>query len=620
MKYLSTLLALFICFGTAFSQETGLINITLPHLDEDRPVSLYVPLDYDGTKAYDVMIMLHGLGDNSANMAAFAKSVAELDPMYNNYIYVIPDGGDDQNRDFYEPREDITIVDKCIDYVKANYNVAEDRIFLEGFSLGARSAMCYGLQYPEKFHALILNTPAVQGPKDAMNIYADLGIFERIRYENARKVPMIITNGADDIFYLEPIQMVVDSLEKYNAIMRHFVIPDMGHSIVYHAFPVAQVAFNGDNMGNDLVEIMDIDAPNNTLEEIPKFTIRFRSAGDNSITSCKFEVSNGANSYEYTWEGEAEQYVFESLEVEAGALEPGLNDISFKVLEVNGVAKEEEEETVHTIYYTAEPHKLPYVFNATPGNEIENDWFIEESPQLESWQTYQDGDNYAMAFYSNPTLMVFNYEGFKDELISPFFNIDGMAPYLSFDVAYNYFHYNIQGTEYIYSDTLVVEISIDGGNTFEEIYRKTREELATYDEPFKDIFEQTYIYNVKPAEENWRTEKIAIDFKYKSEHAQFKFSVYGAMGGMTIIDNIILDPGVSVEETNQEEITVFPNPTADFITINTELPSTYKVVDILGNDVTSAVKADGKQLDLRALSAGVYNLILNGKNVKVIVQ
>lgn len=161
MKLLSTLLTLLICAASAFSQQTGRFDITISHLEEDRTVSLYVHPDYDPTKAYDVIIMLHGLGDKSSSMANFAEQVVAQDSAYKNCIYIAPDGGDDPNRDFYAPKEDITIIDKCIEYVKENYSVDNNRIFLEGFSLGARSAMCYGLNNPSKFSGLILNTPAV---------------------------------------------------------------------------------------------------------------------------------------------------------------------------------------------------------------------------------------------------------------------------------------------------------------------------------------------------------------------------------------------------------------------------------------------------------------------------
>ncbi len=622
MKLLSTLLTLLICAASAFSQQTGRFDITISHLEEDRTVSLYVHPDYDPTKAYDVIIMLHGLGDKSSSMANFAEQVVAQDSAYKNCIYIAPDGGDDPNRDFYAPKEDITIIDKCIEYVKENYSVDNNRIFLEGFSLGARSAMCYGLNNPSKFSGLILNTPAVQGPKDAMNMYADSSVWEHINYKNASQIPMLITNGTADVLYVEPIEMAVDSLMKYNGKVIQLLVPDMAHTIPYQSLLFGRYMFNEGMIGNDIAEVIEIDNPENTLYAIPNFDIKFRNVGENTVSSCKFVVANEEQSKEYTWNGTIEPFEVTIFDIEFPNMTAGMNNFEIILTEVNGSALESPDTTIKHIFYTEESNSLPYTFDFEKDNPSDSEWSIEESASLEGWEGYSDDETTCAVKYTNTTLMIFNYDGFQEDLISPYFDLTTATnPILVFDLLHNYFRYNYQGEVYEYGDTLVVSISTDGGETFEELYSKTKEELATYDEPFTDIQQQTFIYNVVPTKENWRQELISLSDYADATNAQFKFTIKNAMGGITMIDNFKLDSDMAVEDNNiNSDITIYPNPTADYITVDTDLIKSYKVVDMLGNDLTSGVQAEGKTLNVSSLVSGTYTLILNGKAHNFVVS
>lgn len=159
------LLVLFLLlFQTAsYSSQTGKFEVELDHLGSKRKVSLFVPTVYDSSKLYDVMVMLHGAQGNPEVLTQTVADNVVHNDVLAHYIYIAPDGGDDPSKNFHVPLDDITIIDRCIEYVKENYSIDTNRIFLEGFSLGGRSALVYGLENSEKFHALILNTPAFQG-------------------------------------------------------------------------------------------------------------------------------------------------------------------------------------------------------------------------------------------------------------------------------------------------------------------------------------------------------------------------------------------------------------------------------------------------------------------------
>ncbi len=622
MKYFASLLALLICVGSAFSQQTGKFDITLQHLNAARTVSLYIHPDYDSAKTYDVMVMLHGSSDSSYSMVSVAQQAVAGDSTLKGCIFIAPDGGDDPNSDFYVPKEDITIIDKCIDYVKENYNIDTNRIFLEGFSLGARSAMCYGLNNPSKFNTLILNTPAIQGPKDAMNTLADLDIIERINYRNASQTPMLITKGSDDILYAEPIQMAIDSLIKYNGKVLQWILPSSGHIIPLQSFTIGKNIFNGNMLGQNRIDLLEVINPQNTLYAVPNFTFKFRNWGNNEVFSCKFKIINGEKSKEYPWGGSLAPFEVMAYETEFPKMQAGLNEFKICISEINGIPTESPDTTVKHIFYTEEPNSLPYEFDFTKDNPSDAEWSIEESASLEAWEGYSDEETTCAVKYTNTTLMFFNYDGFREDLISPFFSFKGESMLkMSFDVLHNYFLYNSQEQEYKYGDTLAVSISTDGGETFEEIYSKTEEELATYATPFTDVQDQNFIYNIVPKEENWRTETIYLSEYANVEIAQIKFTIKNAMGGLTMIDNVKVETETSVEENSSiSDINIYPNPAADYITVNAADINTYKVVDMLGNDLTTGVQSVGNTINVSSLVSGAYTLILNGKAYNFVVS
>ncbi len=46
----------------------------------------------------------------------------------------------------------------------------------------------------------------------------------------------------------------------------------------------------------------------------------------------------------------------------------------------------------------------------------------------------------------------------------------------------------------------------------------------------------------------------------------------------------------------------------------------FKIVDMLGNDVSSKVKLEGKTIDLSGLASGTYTLIIDGKTAQIAVN
>ena len=189
------------------SNQTGSFNTSINFLGASRQIGLYVPGNYDSTKSYSLMVCLHGLGDTYTNYrdALISLSFASTFP---NTIFVCPEAASNVS-DFTLPAGNEAIINECIKYARNNYNIDTTNIILQGFSLGGRAALKYGLENYSEFKGLLLNTPAIQGVKEAMNKNISGYTF---KFENASKIPIFISHGVDDILYTNPIDTAFESM------------------------------------------------------------------------------------------------------------------------------------------------------------------------------------------------------------------------------------------------------------------------------------------------------------------------------------------------------------------------------------------------------------------------
>jgi len=148
--------------------KTGSFDTTISFLGSTRKLSCFVPTNYTAANKYRLLVCLHGLGDNSANYRNSLISGLGWSTSFPNTIFICPEAATTTS-DFYSPAGGEAIVQKCIDLGMANYHIDSSDVILQGFSLGGRAALRYGLDNYKKFKGLLLNTPAIQGVKNALN-------------------------------------------------------------------------------------------------------------------------------------------------------------------------------------------------------------------------------------------------------------------------------------------------------------------------------------------------------------------------------------------------------------------------------------------------------------------
>ncbi|MEY3597874.1 MAG: hypothetical protein RL521_296 [Bacteroidota bacterium] len=173
---------------------------------------------------------------------------------------------------------------------------------------------------------------------------------------------------------------------------------------------------------------------------------------------------------------------------------------------------------------------------------------------------------------------------------------------LHFDVAYA--QYGGQ-----YSDTLAVLASQDCGATWQLLYRKGGDELATAADNTEAFV---------PATEEWRHEVLMLDTVLNfNETTIFAFQNKGHFGNQIYVDNIQLLPSVGVAEEQVDlNWVVFPNPADVDINLkwNNEMTVEYmRVMDAQGRVMHQGNINFGNTLtlDISAWSAGLYLIELS---------
>lgn len=104
--------------------------------------------------------------------------------------------------------------------------------------------------------------------------------------------------------------------------------------------------------------------------------------------------------------------------------------------------------------------------------------------------------------------------------------------------------------------------------------------------------------------------------------------VYYVEGAPTVCPNFIVGPGVpleviecsvGVDEINNSNVTIYPNPAQNFISIHSNLSNTnFKLLDVQGRIVkTGMITSDNEKIDLSTLDAGIYFLRVGESVLKV---
>jgi len=138
------------CGGASAGDKTGFVNKTFTDKKGNKvPYVVYVPKDYDGKKAYPVILSLHGLGDKNPipwGLGTYIKARGDLD-----FLCVFPHS--EKPWDPGRPGEKIAM--GSLDAVLADYRADRNRVYLTGFSMGGTGTWSLGAKYADRWAALV---------------------------------------------------------------------------------------------------------------------------------------------------------------------------------------------------------------------------------------------------------------------------------------------------------------------------------------------------------------------------------------------------------------------------------------------------------------------------------
>ncbi len=129
-----------------------------------QPYSLYVPDYYKEEEALPLFITLHGSGvDEQQSIRFIAQTLFDFRfaGKAGRMLILAPQGRGLSDWYVGDAEKDVL---ECIDQVKSLYNIDEERIVLDGFSMGGYGAWRLGLLYPEIFKAVVIRSGAVSPP------------------------------------------------------------------------------------------------------------------------------------------------------------------------------------------------------------------------------------------------------------------------------------------------------------------------------------------------------------------------------------------------------------------------------------------------------------------------
>ncbi|MBO4654581.1 MAG: T9SS type A sorting domain-containing protein [Bacteroidales bacterium] len=319
---------------------------------------------------------------------------------------------------------------------------------------------------------------------------------------------------------------------------------------------------------------------------VPK--VLLQNVGTSPLTSVTMRVTCDSEVQTFTWQGNLAQ--FESEIVELSPITPpreGNLSLVVEIVEANGEADGGNKYNSHTetvnVQRTSDRATIAQNFSTS---------------SLSPWTLVDNtGGNCGRA---NGALRfkAYSIKSGTAEFYAPLLNFSTNAnPALLFDVAYSRYYSN--GAP-IYSDSMRVMVSDDCGATWDIVYDKQGADLETYVQSSGEFTSPTNRY---------RHEVIDLTEYTGAENVIIKFVFMSGYGNNIFIDNIdICDSPLAVEEHGNSELSVFPNPVKDVVTINFDKAvSQIEVYDVYGKLVKTFTTVNNS-VNVSDLASGVYML------------
>jgi poly(hydroxyalkanoate) depolymerase family esterase len=251
MAHSKNKLAQFLASSTHFfrAQKGVFLSGTFPSGAGPYPYKLYIPHTYSRGTPTPLLVALHGCTQDPDNFAAGTR-FNELADAYNFLILYPQQTNAHQPRkcwSWYDPAHQVrgrgepAVIVGMVDYVKSQYTIDTDRIFVTGMSAGGAMAVIVGVCYPDYFAAVGVHSgleynaasDLISAQQAMINGGPDPAIQAKLAYQSAgqaaRVLPAIVFQGNND-YTVYPING--DQVMQQFVRMAYYVDGDSGDSSI----------------------------------------------------------------------------------------------------------------------------------------------------------------------------------------------------------------------------------------------------------------------------------------------------------------------------------------------------------------------------------------------------
>lgn len=206
------------CFNLFAQQE---VKVFSPSMQRDILNMVYLPSDYNESKTYPVLYLLHGHGGNYKTWGEVVKPDLDKDATNYQMIIVTPDG---QNSWYWDSpiKEDMKfetyVSNELIHYIDSVYQTitSPSGRAIAGFSMGGQGAMHLSINHPDVFGACgsmsggldirpfpnSWNMKSLLGTlRDNTEVWDSIAIVNQLQKIEPNTLSIIIDCGTDDFFY-----------------------------------------------------------------------------------------------------------------------------------------------------------------------------------------------------------------------------------------------------------------------------------------------------------------------------------------------------------------------------------------------------------------------------------
>lgn len=177
-----------------------------------QPYRIFVPSSYDGSKAYPLIIALHGMGgDENSYFDLYAQGAFKTEAEKRGYLVACPKGR--QPASMYRGDAEQDVLDVIAEVGRA-YKIDPNRIYMTGHSMGGYGTWSVAMDHPDLFAAI--------APISGGGNPADMPKLAHI--------PQLVVHGDNDkTVPVERSREMVEAARKLGAEVKYIEVPGKGH-------------------------------------------------------------------------------------------------------------------------------------------------------------------------------------------------------------------------------------------------------------------------------------------------------------------------------------------------------------------------------------------------------